>query len=467
VAASPRRAFSSPRESPRDDSEDRFWLSTVSVGGWVTLLMVATGGIYMGVVGGEHRLWVGAMIALTGGFGALALWVIPWRRLIASRWMEPALLCWSILTIATVTVMAALDGGAGSPLALVLLLPAVYASLAYSLYRVILVAALAEVAFLALTLVGSPGAGFSVVFCAVLVSTAVMAVRLATLHQAWRQQLAESSCTDPLTGLLNRRGLDRASDEAFSDLARRGRTVTLLLIDLDLFKAYNDTHGHHAGDELLRWTADRLKDAVRPSDAVARLGGDEFALLLTDTDRETVEPALARIREALEERVDHCVGWASAPEDGLTFDELYRASDADLYQCKTPHSDRPFLADAILAGIAEPFFVLDDECRFAYVNEPAARMLGGATHEILGRPIGDVFPRAAGAKFERALNRVAESGRSERFVESYTPLETPFSVLASPVPGGVSVYFHEVGEGRRSAAQPRQRQQRAGLGEVA
>jgi hypothetical protein len=196
VAASPRRTLL----MPSDPSETRFWLSTVAVGGWVTLLMVAAGMTYaIAFAGGAHRFEIAVLVGLTGGFGALALWVIPWGRLIASGWMEATLFFWSILTIVSVAVMAGLDGGARSPIALVLLLPALYASLAYSLSRVILIAALAELAFLELTHVGSPGTGYSVVFCSVLAGTAVMAVRQAGLHQAWRQQLARSSQTEALT----------------------------------------------------------------------------------------------------------------------------------------------------------------------------------------------------------------------------------------------------------------------------
>src|SRR6476661_4547177 len=127
VAASPRRSLL----MPSDDSEARFWLSTVAIGGWVTMLMVVAGAIYtIAFAASEHRLEVGVMVALTAGFGALALWVVPWGRLIGSRWMEASLLWWSTLTVATVTLMAALDGGAASPLALTLLLPVVFASLA-------------------------------------------------------------------------------------------------------------------------------------------------------------------------------------------------------------------------------------------------------------------------------------------------------------------------------------------------
>jgi diguanylate cyclase (GGDEF)-like protein/PAS domain S-box-containing protein len=456
VAASPRRSVTP------DDSEIRFRLSTVAIGGWVTLMMVVAGTLYtLAFAASANRLGVGIMVALTGLLGALALWVVPWRRLIASDRMEASLLCWSVLTIGTVSVMSALDGGATSPLALTLLLPAVFASFAYSLVRVMVVAALAELAFLILAVVGSPGVGFCLVFCSVLAGTAVLAVRQAGFHEEWRQQLARSSCTDPLTGMLNRRGLARASDAAFVELWRHRRAVTLLIIDLDLFKAYNDTHGHQAGDLLLRWVGEQLDGAVRPGDAVARLGGDEFAVLLPDNDRGTVDSIRRRIREALEQRVGHCVGWASAPEDGLTFDELYRVADANLYQRKLERPEeiredpghaaveqrrrrQRFSAEAILSGISEAYFVLDDGWRFAYVNQAAAQMLERASHELLGEAIWDVFPETLESEFRRVSQRVVASGRAQRFTEFHAPSERSFSVMASPIPGGVSVYFHEV-----------------------
>jgi predicted signal transduction protein with EAL and GGDEF domain len=249
----------------KDESQNRFWLRTVAVGACVTLLMVIVGAVYTFAFStADRQLEIAGMVALAGCFGAATLWVVSRERVNASRRMEASLLYWAFLTIGTVAGMAALDGGAESPFALVLLLPTIFASLAYSLRRVIVIAALAEIAFLALIFVGSPGAGFCLLFCSTLASTAVMAMWQARFHQAWRRRLALSSCTDPLTGLLNRRGLDRASDAAFSDLRRHQRPVTLLIIDLDLFKSYNDTYGHQAGDALLSWVADRLTETVRP-----------------------------------------------------------------------------------------------------------------------------------------------------------------------------------------------------------
>jgi diguanylate cyclase (GGDEF)-like protein len=451
-----------PEETLVEDFETRFWLRTVKVGGWVTLLMGAAGMAYaLAFAAPAHELALCLLIAVTIAVGAVAIWVFPWGRVIASRWRESVLLGWSLLSIGLVVAMAALDRGADSPLTLALVLPAVFASLAYSLRRVLLIGAVAVGGFLVLALVDSPGAGTLVVFCAVLGGTIAMAAWQARLHQEWLAALARSSQTDPLTGLLNRRGLAAAAAAAFSDLSRHGRSVVLLVIDLDLFKAYNDIHGHQAGDELLCWSAGRLRSAVRPADAVARLGGDEFAVLLPGADVAAAEPVLARLREEVEERVGYCLGFACAPGDGTSFDELYRAADADLYQRKVLRPaaldasspevalehrkhQRPFSADAILTGITEAFLVLDDEWRFAYVNDAASRLIGHAPHELLGRSIWDAYPEAVGSTFETVYRRVAATGRSESFVEFYPPLETTFAIKASSVPGGLSIYLHEV-----------------------
>ena len=318
-----------------DDFETRFWLGTVAAGAWVTVLMCSVSAFYLVFfVEAGNRLGVGAsLVAATIG-GAVALLAVPWRRVIASRWREHAFFAWTVSTIAVISASAAFDGGAGSPLALMLFLPAVFASLAFPLRLVVAAAVLAELAFLALILVGAPTLGYVVAFCAALAGTSIMAVWQASYHDAWRFELDRRSSTDPLTDLLNRRGFAMASDAAFSGLARQGRPVTLLVIDLDLFKAFNDAHGHQAGDALLQWVAAQLGSSVRPTDAVARLGGDEFAVLLPDTGRPESEPVIRRVEAALSDRASHCLGRASAPEQGTTFDELYRAADSHMYQRK-------------------------------------------------------------------------------------------------------------------------------------
>ncbi len=168
----------------------------------------------------------------------------------------------------------------------------------------------------------------------------------ARLHAQVRGQAerhAHAALHDPLTGLPNRSLL-----RSHVDVARGERgDVAVLLLDLDLFKPVNDTHGHEAGDEVLRVTAARLRAAVRPADVVARLGGDEFAVLVHDgagvrglaQRLEAVVSAPIAVG-AVTVRVGVSIGQALHPVDGTSFEELLRAADADMYRVKRHRAGR-------------------------------------------------------------------------------------------------------------------------------
>jgi diguanylate cyclase (GGDEF)-like protein len=111
--------------------------------------------------------------------------------------------------------------------------------------------------------------------------------------------LAEQATTDGLTGLRNRRALDAALETAASQAARLAQPLSLVMLDVDRFKAYNDAFGHPAGDEVLRRVAQTLSDGVRPYDAAARYGGEEFAVVLPATGADAATAVAERLRAAV------------------------------------------------------------------------------------------------------------------------------------------------------------------------
>ncbi|HVX33172.1 MAG TPA: GGDEF domain-containing protein [Solirubrobacterales bacterium] len=322
-----------PQTTALDELESRFWLRTVTAGRRATFSTCAGGLAYvLFFADSGHRVAIAAVIVAVMALTAVGVALLPPERVVRSRHREAVLLGWSLATVVIIGLVAGLDGGARSPVALALVLPACFASLAYSPIRVLVVGFAAEVALAVLAAIGSPGTGTVAVGAVVLGGIVIIGARQAEFHHEWRRRLAYDSQTDPLTGLLNRRGLASASAGAF-DGFRRAR-VTLVLIDLDLFKDYNDVYGHLAGDELLRWVGDELSASVRRTDSVARIGGDEFAVLLPDTEAEAAAPLVAKLAARLSQRAPHSLGTASAPDDGTSFDQLFEVADAALYARK-------------------------------------------------------------------------------------------------------------------------------------
>jgi diguanylate cyclase (GGDEF)-like protein len=155
--------------------------------------------------------------------------------------------------------------------------------------------------------------------------------------------LKEQASVDDLTGALNRRAFfQRLEDELTRSRQRRSDgPVTLVLFDLDHFKAVNDVHGHPAGDAALVAFTSVLESNVRSSDAVGRVGGDEFALLLVGADEADATRVLDRLLKTVEEAADPGLsgvkashGVARCPQDGSTRDALVVAADRRLYEDK-------------------------------------------------------------------------------------------------------------------------------------
>ncbi|MDB5689554.1 MAG: sensor diguanylate cyclase [Sphingomonas bacterium] len=113
-------------------------------------------------------------------------------------------------------------------------------------------------------------------------------------------ELRQIAIRDQLTGALSRRGFIERCDQEIARFRRYDRPCSLVLLDVDHFKAVNDTHGHPAGDEVLRQIAELCTLTMRPTDPIGRIGGEEFALLLPETDPDAAAAAVERLRAAIE-----------------------------------------------------------------------------------------------------------------------------------------------------------------------
>ncbi len=168
---------------------------------------------------------------------------------------------------------------------------------------------------------------------------ASIALRNAEAHGAVVTQAEH----DALTGLHNHGAFQRQLDE----LLERRVPLALLMLDLDAFKAYNDSNGHPAGDSLLRRIAGAMRESLRDGDRLFRYGGDEFAILLPRADEpgarevaERVRAAVARLTEMAGPRVTVSVGIAHFPEDARDKDGLVTVADRALYLAKPPNHAR-------------------------------------------------------------------------------------------------------------------------------
>ena len=154
-------------------------------------------------------------------------------------------------------------------------------------------------------------------------------------------QAKERANTDELTGLFNHRYFHQRMDEDIARSARFGEIFSLLTIDLDFFKTYNDVHGHLYGDKILRIVAEHIKNNIRGIDLAFRYGGDEFSVILPQVSTDNAVKVAERIRLSFANELDtkgmpvSCsIGVAGWPTDGVMREEVIQASDAALYFAK-------------------------------------------------------------------------------------------------------------------------------------
>jgi diguanylate cyclase (GGDEF)-like protein/PAS domain S-box-containing protein len=169
--------------------------------------------------------------------------------------------------------------------------------------------------------------------------------RLEEERERLHAELEERAITDGLTGLYNHAHFYQRLAEEIDRSKRYGRSFSILMMDVDKFKQFNDTRGHQAGDVALRLIADCVRAGLRRSDLPFRYGGDEFATILLNADSSRAQTVVnrtnRRIATSLKHLDDPAAAWlglsagvASFPQDGITPDDLVRIADAALYDAK-------------------------------------------------------------------------------------------------------------------------------------
>jgi diguanylate cyclase (GGDEF)-like protein len=190
----------------------------------------------------------------------------------------------------------------------------------------------------------------------------IAAQRVTDLHaelDRHRAQLAHLARHDPLTGLGNRRSLDDDLAVLHARSQRYGRGYAVAMCDIDRFKAYNDRHGHQAGDQALRAVAATIAGELRGGDGVYRYGGEEFLLVLPEQTLDGALVAVERVRSAVERlaipqpaagrggMLTLSAGIAAFdPADATTAEELLQRADAALYRAKAAGRNQIALADS-------------------------------------------------------------------------------------------------------------------------
>ncbi|MFI5494764.1 diguanylate cyclase domain-containing protein [Actinoplanes sp. NPDC051859] len=286
---------------------------------------------YLLVFAADHPHW--AAIGLLSSFGML-LGLVTFAaadRLSRSRHAQWVMTGMAFSWYGSAATAAALDGGVSSPLAAGLLcsLPLIMLGTRWRAALPVLVTVCLGYLLMAV-LEGAPSAWYVVAHLVSLLAASVACAEQGFVAARRRSLVTRLSERDALTGCLNRRGFTDRFAAVLDEARRSGAQPALLIFDLDEFKKLNDTAGHEAGDDLLRWVGATLQSGVRPDDPVGRLGGDEFVVLVSGDPAGQAE----RLQRALAVRTPSSVGAATAGRDGTDFDTLYGQADARLYAQK-------------------------------------------------------------------------------------------------------------------------------------
>lgn len=299
------------------------------------------------LVGAFCGIGVLAMAPWIGWAPVLLFLFVPAPLLLTDVWMRrtqhPERIAAFVIAFnfVLIIVAAALTGGEHSPMLPWVAIPIVTAAARFRLPVFLLGTGLAAVAVLACLFAFSAHAvrhdpAAAIATLVLIAGLVVVQQPILDAESRWRKD----AVLDPLTGLLNRQGLERR----FSELAEQARVVNapvaLVLFDLDHFKSVNDDHGHARGDAVLIEVAYTLRKVLRSFELLYRLGGDELLLLLPGADADDARTVAEQAREAIQEcrpgdlEVTASIGVASGHGEALEFNSLLAVADRSLYDAK-------------------------------------------------------------------------------------------------------------------------------------
>lgn len=349
---SPRQARWPRLETPLTDlssttADTRYILRLAQLGAILTAITAVSSLLYfVATPEGEHRFALEVLCAPAVLLSAIVPLVAG--RLVGGRWEIPFFYCFSATALVLITTVSALDGGASSPLSVLLILPVVYTSISYPMAGVWVITCTAQSVMLLLMAVGDDWNAVSwhrfVVLAVFNILAAASATNRAT-YQASGRELAVRAMHDDLTGCLSYGAFNDCLRLEAARATRHGHPFTVLIADVDYFKKINDTYGHLIGDEVLRKLAMVLTNGTRTEDAVGRLGGDEFGVLLVDTHAGAGHAQAERLRLLmrnleLSAQVTVSIGVSTWTGPGDAAADVLRRADTALYAAKAAGRDR-------------------------------------------------------------------------------------------------------------------------------
>ena len=336
------------RQPPAHDTSTNlasFWRSYVKIGVLTYSMGAFAVVVYALATPGPHR----EDLVVIGSL-SLAASVGPFRwlglRLVGTRWSKVFFTSWAASTFVFVAWGAVLDGGVRSPIAFFLVLPMLFAGLAYSAGTVSLLGAFGVATALVVGfLTPNPSWPITAFLAVSMVIAGLITAAAARDRDRLMSHLMDAASLDALTGCLSRGAFQERLDHESRLATRHPAPFSVIVADLDNLKTLNDSSGHHSGDRALRSLATVLSQAARGTDVVGRLGGDEFAMLLHEADQDAALEVAMRLKDAMQaangsDLVTASLGVATWQGPADRPEDLLRRADEALYIAKRAGRNR-------------------------------------------------------------------------------------------------------------------------------